>query len=64
MEALRPVTQVLGFLSLLPPISDPVEKVVVVLPVQDSSCDVLHCLDMGMRMCLYLYSHHSLHNAF
>jgi hypothetical protein len=32
MEALRP-TQGLGFLSLLP--SDPTEKVVVVLPVQD-----------------------------
>jgi len=26
MEALRPVTQVLGFLSLLPPINDSVEQ--------------------------------------
>jgi hypothetical protein len=34
MEALRPIAQVPGFLSLIPPISDPSEKVVA-LPVQD-----------------------------
>jgi hypothetical protein len=37
MEALRPVAQVPGPLSLLPPISDTAEKVVVALPVQDST---------------------------
>jgi hypothetical protein len=37
MEALRLVAQVSGFLSLLPTISDPVEKVAIVLTVQDST---------------------------
>lgn len=36
MEALRPVAQVPGFLSLLSPSSDLAEKVVVALPMQDS----------------------------
>lgn len=47
MEALRPVAQVPGFLSLLPPINDPAEKVVVVLPVQDSAGMAVFVKDMG-----------------
>jgi len=47
MEALRPVAQVPGFLSLLPPISDPAEKVAVVLPVQDSAGVAVFVKDMG-----------------
>jgi hypothetical protein len=26
---------------------------------KDDDCDVPHRLDMGMSMCLYVYSHHS-----
>jgi hypothetical protein len=46
VEALRPVAQLPGFLSLLPPISDPAEKVAVVLPVQDSAGMVVSVKDM------------------
>jgi hypothetical protein len=46
MKAVRPVAQVSGFLSLLPPISDPTEKVVVVLPVQDSASVAIFEKDM------------------
>jgi hypothetical protein len=46
MEALRPVAQVPGFLSLLPPISDPAGKVVV-LPMQDSTGVAVSVKDMG-----------------
>jgi hypothetical protein len=37
MEVLRLVAQVPGFLSLLPPIRDPAEKVAIALLVQDSA---------------------------
>jgi hypothetical protein len=46
MEALRLVAQVPGFLSLLSPISDPAEKVVVALPVQDSAGVAVSMKDM------------------
>jgi rhodanese-related sulfurtransferase len=46
MEALRLVAQELAFLSLLPPISDSAEKVVVELPVQDSASVVVYVKDM------------------
>jgi len=47
MEALRPVAQEPGFLSLLPPIRDPAEIVVVALPVQDSAGVAVFVKDMG-----------------
>jgi hypothetical protein len=46
MAALRPVAQVSRFLSLLPPISDPAEKVVVALLVQDSTGMAVSVKDM------------------
>jgi hypothetical protein len=47
MEALRPATQVLGFLSLLPPINDLVEQLVVVLLVLDFVGVAVSVKDMG-----------------
>jgi hypothetical protein len=47
VEALRPVAQLPGFLSLLPPISDLAEKVAVVLPVQDSAGMAVSVKAMG-----------------
>lgn len=47
MEALKSVAQVPGFLSMLPPISDPAEKVAVALPVLDSTGVAVFVKDMG-----------------
>lgn len=47
IEALRLVSQVPGSLSLLPPVSDLVEKVAVVIPVQDSVGVTVSVKDMG-----------------
>jgi hypothetical protein len=47
MKALRLVAQVLGFLRLLPTISDPTEKVAVVLTVPDSAGMVVSVKDKG-----------------
>jgi hypothetical protein len=47
MEALKSVAQMPGFLSMLPPISDPAEKVAVALPVQDTTGVAVFVKDMG-----------------